>query len=185
MGEEPGDGSNAPGAGFSRHPTDRLIRELIRARRAAIVAEVALIIDRMATAPFDPRLRKVRVKERGIPYRGRRVAAHEDSLFHHLVKRVLIEQQWADGTTEDQYLVDLRRAVRSAVARLVVYNDRDGPLAATISPTAAVVPTERQGVNPLPNLLVVYSADRGVLITGYQFSSLAHVRLPEEVVWLK
>jgi hypothetical protein len=40
-------------------------------------------------------------------------------------------------------------------------------------------------VNPFPNLLVVYSADRGVLITGYQFSSLAHVRLPGEVVWLK
>lgn len=183
------DGGGAPpGAAaspFSQHPADRLIRELIGTRRAATVEETARIIERLVTTPFDPRLRGVRVKERGITYLGRAVGAREDSLFYHLVKRVVIEQQWADGTMEDQYLADLRQGVQSVAAQLIVYNDSDGPLTATVTPTALIVPPERLGLNPLPHLLVVHSVDRGALITGYQFSSLDYVRLPENAVWLK
>ena len=171
--------------GLSQHPTDRLIREIIQSRRQATLDEIEQIIERMATVPFDPRVRNVRTREHGTVYGGRTVGAREESLFYHLSKRVVVEKQWADGTTADEYLADLRRGVRSADAHLLVYNDRAGPLAATVTPTVTVVPSERQGLNPLPNVIVVYSADRGNIITGYQFSTLDNVRLPQEALWLK
>jgi hypothetical protein len=34
-------------------------------------------------------------------------------------------------------------------------------------------------------VLVVYSADRGMIRTGYQFSSLQAVDIPVEVQWLR
>ncbi len=37
----------------------------------------------------------------------------------------------------------------------------------------------------LPELLVIYSADRGILVTGYQCSSLATAAIPKEALWLK
>lgn len=170
---------------FSRHPADQLIRELIATGRAATAEEVGRIVARLATAPFDPRVRKVRQKERGVVYQGRTIGAREGSLFYHLAKRVVVERQWADGTTASQYVADLQHSARSPVARLVLYNDRSGALVATITPTGAVVPPERQGPSPLPHLLVVYAAARGWIITGYQFSTLDRVRIPREALWLK
>jgi hypothetical protein len=37
----------------------------------------------------------------------------------------------------------------------------------------------------LPLLLVVYSADESVIVTGYQFSNWEAVNLPEDALWLK
>jgi len=34
-------------------------------------------------------------------------------------------------------------------------------------------------------LLVVYSVDRGILISGYQFSTFDEVSIPEHALWLK
>ncbi len=47
-------GAGDTGAGFSQHPADVLIRELIRTRRATMPEEIAWIVERMATAPFEP-----------------------------------------------------------------------------------------------------------------------------------
>jgi hypothetical protein len=106
-------------------------------------------------------------------------------LFFHLVKRVVVEEQWRDGTTAEQYLADLRRSIRAPAARLVAYADRGGAIAATITPTVAVVPEARLGAQAQANLLVIYSADRGIIVTGYQFSTLGKTRIPPEAVWLR
>ncbi len=37
----------------------------------------------------------------------------------------------------------------------------------------------------LPEILVVYSADRGMIITGYQLSSLSQTGIPAEARWLR
>jgi hypothetical protein len=179
------DGKDAVNPALSPHPTDRLIRALIQTGRRATLEEIERIVDRLATAPFDPRDRRVRVAERGLQYHGRTVRAREDSLFYHLVKRVVADGQWAADTTVEQYLTDLRHAARSPDARLLLYTDRGGRIAATITPTAAVLPAGRQGPRPLPNLLVVYSADRGIIVTGYQFPTLEEIRIPQEAQWLK
>lgn len=170
---------------LSQHPADRLIRELIAAGRDASEAEVARIIERMATARFSEEIRSVKPEERGISYQGVTLGRRVDSLTYHLIKRVVIERQWADGTTARQYVTELHTATREPGALLAVYDRRGGSLAATITPTANVLPPTRRGARPLPFLLVIYSADRGIIVTGYQFSTFAEANIPEEVRWLK
>jgi hypothetical protein len=172
-------------SGLSQHPADRLIRELIRGRRQATRPEVERIIERMATAPFATHLVTVPPDERGARYLGRILRTRVDSATYHLIKRVVLEEQWANGTTAEQYVEDLRRAVRSPRARLVVYVRRGGHLAATITPTDLVLSPEQRGPQPQPELLVIYSPDRGIIVSGYQFSALEKTGVPQEARWLR
>lgn len=135
--------------------------------------------------PFNQRRLRVPGKERGTRYQGYTLGAREPSLMYHLIKRVVVEQQWARGTSAQQYLDDLHRAVRHPDARLVVYERGGDYVAATITPTAEILPLARRGTQFLPNLLVVYSANEGIIRTGYQFSDLSEVDIPEEARWLK
>lgn len=172
------------GPGFSQHPTDVLIRELIRGERRATDEEIARIVERMATAPFGRGTVHVRLEEREATYRGQMLGARADSLTYHLTKRVVIERQWVPGTTAGQYVADLRRAVRAPSVRLAVYNRHAGHLAAALTPTDLVLPAQRRGARALPELLVIYSADRGIIVTGYQITGLETASIPEEARWL-
>ncbi len=173
------------GSRFSQHPVDRLIRELIQTGRAATPDEVERIVERMATAPFDTRLVRVRLTARGASYQGHTLGARADSLTFHLVKRVVLDQQWATGTTADQYVADLRRAVRVPASHLAVYERQGGSIAAIVTSTDQVLPSARRGPAELPNLVVIYSADRGIIVSGYQFSTLERTSVPQEARWLK
>ena len=167
------------------HPTDQLIRDLIDTGRQATPDEITRIIERMAMAPFEPRVRSVSPEDQGIAYQGHILGERESSLSYHLVKRVIADEQWAHGTTADEYVADLRRAVRAPSAHLTVYSERGGALAAALAPTAEVVQVQRQGPRALTNVAVIYSADRGIIVTGYQFSTLDRIRIPEGARWLK
>lgn len=170
---------------MSQHPVDVLIREIIRTRRPATDDEIGRIIDRMAAAPFDQRLVPVLTKLRGTAYQGHILDAREDSFTYHLVKRVVDERQWTSGTTGVQYIADLRRAIRHPLSRLTVYERRGGYIAATLTPTSAAIPAARRAPGSHPELLVAYSADRGIILSGYQVSDLARTGIPEETTWLK
>lgn len=122
---------------------------------------------------------------RGRQYGGRTIQAKEPSLFRHLVKRVLGENQWPLGTSVGRYLEDLHRAVRAPSARLVLYEARGGHIAATLTPARDVLSPGELGIDALPLLLVVYSADRGTIINGYQASDLTLVRIPGDGRWLR
>ena len=106
-------------------------------------------------------------------------------LHLHLAKRVVEEGQWAFGTTAEEYLHDLQRAVLHPAAQILVYARANGLVAATISPTDDVVPIDRRGVNALPSLLVIYSARHGNVRTGYMFSAITKLNLPEGIRWLR
>ena len=110
---------NTGDAGLSQHLVDRLIRELVRTGRAATVQEIQQIIERMITVPINPERIRVPMRHRGLTYQGHSLAARDDSLIYHLTRRVL-DGQWADGTTAEQYVADLRRAIRLPDARLTV-----------------------------------------------------------------
>ena len=113
----------------STHPVDVLIRELIRTRRPASSEETAAIGERMASAPFDPRIVRVRMSDRELRLHGRLLGQRVSSLSYHLFKRVLIDKQWPTHTTEDSYLRDLRAAVMAPTVRRLVYFDRGGHIA--------------------------------------------------------
>jgi hypothetical protein len=176
---------SGPPSDLSPDPIDQLIREVIDTPRAVTTHEVQRIIERIASAPFNPAVVRVPGRERGAKYVGRTLGARESSLDYHLVKRVVIERQWAEGTTADDYLDDLRRAARSDAAHLALFAERGDHIVAVATPTADVVPANRRGEEWQPNVLVVYSADRGMIRTGYQFSSLQAVDVPVEVQWLR
>ena len=170
---------------MSQHPVDVLIRDLIQSARSATAAEIEQIVERMASAPFEPRNMRVPVEHRGLSYLGRTLGARESALFYHLVKRLVVERQWARGTTEVHYLADLRHAVRDSLARLTIYRRRSGHLAATVTPTDRAVASIRRGPRSLPELVVIYSADRGIIVTGYQVSKREQAQIPEEALWLR
>ena len=178
-------GGGGGGEGFGSHPTDQLIRELVQTRRRATPREIEQIIERMATAPFTPDLVRVPSHERSLRYLGRYLGARADSLAYHLAKRVLVDRQWAEGTTEQQYLADLRRAVRAPSSRLLLYIRHGRFVAATITSTRRVLPPGRRNRRTRPRLLVVYLADRGIILTGYQFGALDALDVPEDALWLK
>jgi hypothetical protein len=108
----------------------------------------------------------------------------EPSLVVHLVKRTLVEEQW-QATTVADYILDLRRAAQAAGAQVLAYTRWGETFAATITPTREAVPIQRLGQKACPNLIVVYSADRGVIVTGYMFTGLADLDLPGDVLWLR
>ncbi len=169
----------------SQHPADLLIHELIQTRRPATDDKVEQIIGRMSDAPFDERIVRVRVEDRGLSYEGRMLGARADSLFMHVVKRVVKELQWVGGTSAQQYLLDLHTAARAPSSRVAVFERRGGNMAAALSRTDDVLPPARRGIGWLPWLLVLYSADRGTIVSGYQVSGLETASIPEDALWLR
>ncbi len=171
--------------GVSQHPVDQLIRGLIGSGRPATTAEVQQILSRMAAVPFDQRVLPVLIKLRGVTYQGRTLGSREPALWIHLVQRVVGDEQWSHGTTARAYLSQIRRAVRAASARLLVYERRGGAIAGTLAPTRDVLPAARQGPRALPLFFVVYSADRGTITSGYQATGPEMLSIPGDARWLR
>lgn len=179
--EAPDTFENSPAHPAAGDPADHLIREILRTREPATGEEAGRILERIGGAPFMGEVR-VPPRHRGLRYGGREVRAREDSLFYHLAKRV-DEGQWAEGTTEDRYLEDLRSAVQDPYAQLVLYTLRGGNVAAVVSDNP--VPEVRRGPDALEYLFVAYSADRATIITGYQVSGVEALNLSEDPLWLR
>ncbi len=179
--EAPDDLGGAPTPLASGDPADYLIREILRTREPATGEEAGRILQRIAGAPFMGEVR-VPPRHRSLRYGDREVRVKEDSLFYHLAKRV-DEGQWAEGTTDDEYLEDLRSAAQDPSARLVLYTLRGGNVAAVVSDNP--VPEGRRGPDALDYLFVAYSADRATIITGYQVSGVETLTLSEDPLWLR
>jgi hypothetical protein len=137
----------------------------------------------MAAAPFDPRPRSVPLDLRGSTIDGVRLTQRAGSLLVHVAVRVFSDEQWARGTTTREFIEDLRAAVRYPSARLVIYGARGGYVAGILVPN--VVPGDRRGPKALPLLFVVYAADRGTIVSGYQVSGESAIRLGGDARWLR
>ncbi|MGI8856877.1 MAG: hypothetical protein ACR2JW_14095 [Thermomicrobiales bacterium] len=168
---------------LSQHPVDALIRDLIRTRRPASDDEIVQIVDRMASTPFNQQIVSVPVDYRGLTYQGHTLSNRENVWLLHLFQRVVDEQQWTEGTDRHEYLSDLRRAVRHFAARLCVYQRRGGNLASILAPNT--MPITRRGIGSLPFVFIIYSADRGRIVSGYQASGVDTISIPEDAQWLK
>lgn len=56
--------------GLSQHPSDRLIRALVRTERPATAGELDEIVERTTSAPFDRQVVPVPTTPRGLTYDG-------------------------------------------------------------------------------------------------------------------
>ena len=139
---------------------DAWIRAAVRREFVPTAAEAAELRQRMLQAPF----------------------LSERSLEKHVAQRVG-DFQWLAETTGQGFLEDLRYAINVAPT-LLVYIRRGGSMAAVIGPTAQCRRLGGPIVPHLPWTFVTLSAERGRLISGYQFSSLPQLHLPPDVLWL-
>jgi hypothetical protein len=169
----------------SPHPVDELIARLIREQAEASPEDLDRIVQRIATAPFSRRSVRVPRLDRGLRHGHVVLGRTADSLDYHLAKRVGGELQWSGSTTADDYLRDLRAAVRHSQARILVYERSGDVCAATVTPTVEAVPRDRLGERWLPHLLVVYSARHGIVRTAYMFSDFNELDMPEAIRWLR
>jgi len=167
--------------GVSNHPVDQMIRDMIARQYTPTVTDLQRILAHIAQADFYQRSYKIS-KVVGQNYLGRTINAEEQGLFAHLIKRVLIEKQWAWGTTKQDYLDDLHRMVQQEGNQVGIGIQRKENNVIVFGGNG--IPMERRGEEALGSMVVVYSADRGKIISGYQISSLRTVRIPEDVQWL-
>jgi hypothetical protein len=168
------------------HPVDQLIARLIRDDEVdASPEEIERIVERIASAPFNRHRVRVPRSDRGMAYGDFVIGRVVDPLEYHLVKRVVEDGQWIDGTTADDYLADLRAAAQHPHARVLVYERAGDLCAATISATRDVVIPERLGPRPESHVLVVYSARHSVVRTAYMYSEFSELDMPEGVWWLR
>jgi hypothetical protein len=169
---------------LSQHPADQLVRDLVAGWREPAAGDKGTIVGRVASVPFNVAEVRVAPAHRGLIYRGEALGERADSLTYHVAQRVLVDRQWSEETTADQFLDDLRAAARHPEARLAAFVRRGGHIVTALAPTEDVVPTQRRGALALSVLAVVFSADRGMIITGYQASSPERISIPENAIWL-
>ena len=168
----------------SLHPIDVLIRELVNRVRAPAADDEATIPAHIALAPFDPRSDvTVPMKDRGLTYAGRSIGARASALVLHLAQRISGDAEWSETTGAEEYLADLRAAIRHPDARFGLYQRLGGFIVAVVAPND--ISPERLGPGAKPWLCVVYSADRGTIITGYQVEAIPPTGIPEDALWLR
>jgi hypothetical protein len=172
----------ASGQRSSQHPVDQLIRELLASGRRPTDSEIQLVIERIATAPFNDREIPVDADLVGRDYLGQLIPSRAEASFAHLWKRVLVDEQWAGGTTVEEYLADLRASVFGERVQAVIAVIRESPSAGVVA--VNLTPAARRGPNAGPLVFVGYSVNGGMITTGYQTVDRAGIRLPRNARWL-
>jgi hypothetical protein len=147
----------------------QLILTLIRTNRQATTEELQQIITTAAQAPFSSRPLKItRWLRQALEARGLRVPSEKlPSVEIHLLKRMHLDRQWPLGTTRDQFIADLHHAVQHPNVQVWTYRWLGEAFVGFLAPSHI------QNVsNSEAYIFVAYSADYGVIKTGFQASSL-------------
>lgn len=165
--------------------TDEIIIELHgNPDRRANEAEIQGLRNRLIGAGF---LEEVRIppSSRGLSASGYTLGEREGSLVHHLVQRIVLDEQWADGTTPKQYLTDLRASINDSSARFGVGKPfgNSAPLVYVFADN--LVPQWRRGRRDESLMFVLYGVADGVIITGHMVSSTDAVRKADDFRWLR
>lgn len=163
---------------------DRLIAELLSGSRQAGPDDADRIAATIAGAPFSGRQVPVPSHLQRV-YNGRPVRPVESSLLVHLLRRMIDDEQWTMGTTEADYLGDLHAAASLPEAAIGITGGGGGNLAFVVADTHRVVPARRLGRRPHPLLLVVYSANSGILLSGYQIPDSQLQQRAQAITWLR
>jgi hypothetical protein len=145
---------------------DALIIELIESGRQATEDELSQLVAHVAQALFASRpVRPPRWLREALARCGITVPARVPACEAHLLKRIYYDQQWPVGTTADQFVADLRLAIRHLDARVWTYEYFGEPCVGLLAPSHI-----RGTPGAKPYIFVVYSARYGTLTTGYQAS---------------
>jgi hypothetical protein len=170
--------------GEKRDPR-RIIVELYEdPSRQATENEIETIRAHLLSAEFKPDIR-VPAAIRGLSASGHTLGTREDSLVTHLVQRVALDEQWAEGTTPREYLMDLRAAIRDDSARFGVGKPEGNAAPLVYVFANNPTPPERRSRNSEPVMFVLYGVADDVIITGHMASSADAVRKARDFRWLR
>jgi hypothetical protein len=172
---------------LSREDVDALIRQLISGDRVPSEQDVVDILDHIAGATFYLGRRNIPgplqdlMRDHGYPMPDR-----GDDLIYHWAKHVLGDQQLTPDTTAAEYFEYAMKAVTHPDARLIAQVTRSGHhVAVAICPVEGVVPLIRWGPRVGTDLLVVYSADAGRIVSAYMTASTSRITSRAGTVWLR
>lgn len=168
---------------LNRRPVDKLLTEILAGQVEVTDGVVDRIARHVARADFYEGVVPVKADIVGKEYLGRVIEKREDALFAHLVKRVLGDKQWADGTTEAVFAKDLRNVVRKNDFGMALYERHGGTMLMVVGDNNLA--KSHKGEKPEALLAVLYSANRGKIISGYQASSLDTLDIEENAIWLR
>ena len=150
---------------------DILILELVSAERRATDEEIALIVARVAQAPFASYVSRVPIRVReDLLAAGIVCPARLPSVEWHLLERIHLDRQWSSDTSKDEYVADLHRAVQNPVVEIWTYRYFGRPYAGFIAPSQTRKSTDTERF-----LFVAYSPQFGTLTTGYRTSGWENV----------
>ncbi len=145
---------------------DTLIKELIQSGRQATDDELSQIIDHVTQAPLASRLiRPPGWLREALAQRDITLPARVSAGEAHLLKRTYYDQQWPVDTSLDEFVADLRHAIRHQEAHMWTYEYFDEPHVSFLAPSHI-----RGTPGAKPYIFVAYSARYGTLTTGYQAS---------------
>lgn len=145
---------------------DDLILKLIETGRQASTEEVAAIIAHVAQAPFATYLSRTPAELRELlAQKGVSLTARHSSLERHLFKRVYEEQQWPVGTTAEEYVRDLQKAVVHPQAQIWTYRYFGQSFVGFLAPSHV-----ENAIKSEPYIFVAYNPVYQTITTGYQAS---------------
>jgi len=108
-----------------------------------------------------------------------------NDLIFHWAKHVLGDQQWTSDTTPEEYWQYGQAAIRHEESQLVVLNAASGhDVAIVIAKTANVVPERRLGPRAGDEVLVIYSATTGRILSVHMVESSFRLTAGTSTVWL-
>lgn len=174
---------------LSQHPVDVAIREILQGQRSSRSIDVDAVIERLASVTFKTGRRRLPQPLLALMHwHGYSTGRPMTELTFHWAKHALGDRQWSAATTETVCLEDLRRVVRHPKSRLLLRRTRASTyLAFVIADTVNVVPLERLGPDHGPEILVVYDAGIGKILSGYMI--LTSTPLASEprtmTIWLR
>jgi hypothetical protein len=166
---------------------DDLIRSLVSGDRAPSEQDAVDILDHIAGSTFYlgrrniPKPLQDLMREHGhtVPDRG-------DDLIYHWAKHVLGDEQWAPNTTAAEYWEHAQRAIRHPDSRLVVQSAAKGhDVAIVIADTSNIVQTELLGSRAGDEMLVVYTATTGRILSVHMVESSSKLTARPRTIWLR
>lgn len=177
--------------GFSDDPLDWAVRRALFQGETLDRQTAEALLARVSGAAFAEHTVRPYTGIRGQSYLGVELRGRVPSVDAHVAKRVLFDREWAYGTTAGEYVRDLQRAVQQAefATMHVEYPNSVNRVYAVqvFAQTAEAVPRERLGPKHKPWVCVIYSANHGKIVSGYQMldNDVEQLRAERVVLWTR
>jgi hypothetical protein len=166
---------------------DELIGSLIRGERIPTDRDASIILEHIARSTFNTGRRNIPQPLRELMLQhGYPVSDPGDDLVYHWAKHVLGDKQLTPDTTATEYFEYAMDAVNHPDVRLIAQTARSGHhVTVAMIPVENVVPVIRWGPRVGTDLLVVYSADVGRIVSAYMTASTSQITSRAGTVWLR